>query len=161
MGLFGSKNKDEINIKMEKGRIKAILSRSFFGGCELSELLEGDTLRYGASNGLSCSLNRKLSFALGEWDGGACDVTISRYGNIEVSVVLGKQKTAAMQGKIQFLCDRLIDKGYDAFWSTYSDQTAVIVVTKAGFTGLDYEMGLTKMLNDVAMEIIDKLQHIQ
>ncbi len=160
MGLFGFGNKDEINIKMEKGRIKAIISRSFMGGCQLSEMLEGDTLRYGASNGLSCSLNRRLGIALGEWDGGGCDVAVSRYGNIEVSVVLGKQKTTLMQGKIQPICDRLTQKGYDAFWSSYGDK-AMIVITKTGFTGLDYETGLSKILNDVAMEIIDKLQYIQ
>ncbi len=37
----------------------------------------------------------------------------------------------------------------------------MVVVAKNKFTGLDYETRLSKNLNDVAMELIDKLQYIQ
>lgn len=37
----------------------------------------------------------------------------------------------------------------------------MVVITKTRFTGLDYETRLSKKLNDVAIEIIDKLQYIQ
>ena len=159
MGLFGFGNKDEINIKAQRGRVKAIVSRSFMGGSELLEHLEGDTLSLSAFRGLSSSLNNRLAVALGEFDGGGCRVDVTRYGSIEVCVTLGEEKTSLAGNMLDSFCEALTSKGYDAFCST-GRKNASICVSKSGLTSANYETVLGNLLNDVAMVVINRLQRV-
>jgi hypothetical protein len=162
MGLFGSK--DEINIRISKGKIKSICGRSFMGGSDFEERLEGDTLTFSAFQS-SGAMSSQLLSALGDsysiFGASSAHVSVTRYGQLTVELYVARNEAGEKQQYFPGFQSTLEAKGYDVFYKNQreSDDSAMISVSTTA-TPANWESTLTTLLNDVSICIIKPLQRV-
>jgi len=162
MGLFGSK--DEINIRLCKGKIKSICGRSFMGGSGFEEQLEGDTLTFSVFQS-SGTMSNQLIVALGDsysiFGASSAHVSVTRYGQLTVELWVARNEAAVKQQYFPGFQETLEAKGYDVFYKNQreSDDSAQFSVSTTA-TPDNWESKLTALLNDVAVYVIKPLQRV-
>ena len=160
MGLFGSKNNDEINVKAMSGKIKSICARSFMGGSDFEDCLEGDTFTVSALNSLSAQLKEALGYSFSVFGAAAACVSVTRYGSITVELFTDKDEAKNKQPAFPSIASALEGKGYTVFYSNQRDEgsSASISISKDGVTKDELQTVLPAMLNDVAIYAVRVLQ---
>ena len=150
MGLFGG-NKDEINVKLLSGQIKAVIARSFMGG-SLENESGGDSAIFAQRYFFTPQL-----YALGSHvDHALAIVSVSRYGTLTVELFCSRTTSPEKQTAFPQIQASLEDKGYQVFCTNQRDQysSASITIIKDGSTKATWKDDLGRMLNDVSMLVL-------
>lgn len=158
MGLFG--NKDEINVGLLKGQIRAICSRSFMGGS-----LDCDSDYNGGGSDTVIFAQRYLPTpqmcnALGNMDAVAI-ASVTRYGSFTIELFCWDYVAEEKQRAFPQIADTLEAKGYGVYYRNKGQSgssTAYITITRDGSTKATWKEDLTKMFNDVSLYALRVLE---
>lgn len=156
MGLFG--NKDEINVRLLKGQIKAICSRSFMGGsldCDSDYSGISDTVVF-AQRYLPTP---QMSRALGNMN--ACVIaSVTRYGSLTIELYVDDFVAEDKQKAFPQIAADLEGRGYGVYYKNKDNNfgKASMTITKDGSTSATWQADLTKMFNDVALYAMRPLE---